>query len=216
MFAFQSFLDKFTTNPSSPVSTLINELNMYVETKLDSIQGERPQTPSLQLQVIRKPSGTIITVLLGSRSRNDIRTHYFGDVEHENKLPILYTASSHSDTQGEFVVARQAIENRRDSRRYVEWKTGAAPSTDIYLVEKMTGDPFILATLLGPDVNSDVVKLLPRDGLAVKDAICPPTEHPWITEDGWIAYGIHHLRCDSAQLRDYNHQIFVPGPPASI
>jgi hypothetical protein len=62
------------------------------------------------------------------------------------------------------VVARQAIENRRDSRRYIEWKTGAAPSTDIYLVEKMTGDPFILATLLGPDVNSDVVKLLPRDG----------------------------------------------------
>jgi hypothetical protein len=61
------------------------------------------------------------------------------------------------------VVAQQAIQNRPDSRRYVEWKHGEAPSADIYLVENSTGDPFILATLLGPDIMSDVVKSLPRD-----------------------------------------------------
>ncbi|KAF7331058.1 hypothetical protein MVEN_02446100 [Mycena venus] len=202
MFVFQSFLNKFTTNSSNLVSTLINELNTYVDAQLDSIQGGRPPTPPIQLQVVRKPSGTIVTVLLGSKTRTDIRTHYFGDVEHESKLPVLYTASSHSDTQGEFVVAQQAIRNRPDSH--------------IYLVENSTGDPFILATLLGPDIMSDVVKSLPRDpGMAVKDAICPPTEHPWITEDGWKAYGMHQLQCNSRRLQDYSHQIFVPGPPAS-
>ncbi|KAF7331072.1 hypothetical protein MVEN_02447500 [Mycena venus] len=213
MFAFQSFLDKFTTNPLGPVSTLINELNMYVDIKLDSIQWGRPRAPSLQLQFIRKLSGTIITVLHGSRSRDDIRRHYFGDVEHENKLPILYTARSLGDTQGEFVGPQYAIQHRPDSRRYVEWKHGEAPSTDIYLVEKMAGNPFILVTLLGSDVNSDLVKLLPRDGLAVKHAICPSTEDPWITEDGWEHFGMHHLRCNSPRLQDYSHQIFLPGPP---
>jgi hypothetical protein len=156
---------------------------------------------------------------------------YNPKVEQEGKLPVLYTATTVGATRGGFVVAQQAIASRLDSRKYVEWKGGAAPSTDIYLFEKRGGDPFILASLLGRSTESDVVILLARDEYvrlhsrctstdfllfrqAVKDVICPPTQEPWITDDGWIEFEMEGLRCNSAHLLDYNHQIFVPGPPS--
>ncbi|KAJ7794437.1 hypothetical protein B0H13DRAFT_2171329 [Mycena leptocephala] len=213
MFAFELFLSKFA--PNSPhLTTLINELNSYVGSKLDDIAGGRQQFDSPRLQVLRRPSGSIISVLLGSRTRDTIRMEYNPKVEQEGKLPVLYTATTVGATRGGFVVAQQAIASRLDSRKYVEWKRGAAPSTDIYLFEKRGGDPFILASLLGRSTESDVVILLARDEQAVKDVICPPTQEPWITDDGWIEFEMEGLRCNSAHLLDYNHQIFVPGPPS--
>ncbi|KAF7331071.1 hypothetical protein MVEN_02447400 [Mycena venus] len=213
MFAFESFLSKFAPVPSK-LSTLVNELKLYVDSKLDGIAGGREQFNAPKLQVLRRPSGSIIRVLLGSRTRDTIRMEYSPKVEQEGKLPILYTASTVGATRGEFVVAQQAIARRPDSRKYVEWKRGAAPSPDIYLFEKRGGDPFILASLLGRSADSDVVISLARDEQAVKDVICPPTKEPWITDDGWIEFEMEGLRCNSPRLLDYNHQIFVPGPPS--
>ncbi|KAJ6544254.1 hypothetical protein B0H19DRAFT_1380552 [Mycena capillaripes] len=210
MLAFKSILSKFTTIALYPLSRLMTTLNSYLDARLHSLQ--QSYTP-LELQVIRKPSGSIVTVLIGSNSRSDIQTAYCPEVAQMGKLPILYTTRAHRHSQREFVVAQQAILARPDSRKYVVWRHGVAPSTDIYLVEKMGEDPFILATLLGADIRSDVVIPLPRDGMAVKNAICQSSEDPWITEDGWVAYNMHDLRCNSSRLLDYNHQIFIPGPP---
>jgi hypothetical protein len=104
-------------------------------------------------------------LLPGSKSRNTIRDQYYRDPNVlERHLPILYTAITVGDIQGEFLVAQTAIEERPDSLKYVEWEDGDAPPlADIYLVEKiMGGDAFILATLLGSNVQSDVVRPLPR------------------------------------------------------
>ncbi|KAJ7347359.1 hypothetical protein DFH08DRAFT_1002131 [Mycena albidolilacea] len=212
----------------------MKELNSYVDVKVLPIDA-RSQFPPVELHVIRKPSGNIATVLFGSKSRNTIRDQYYRDPHVLDKhLPILYTATSKvGDTQGEFLVAQEAIEARSDSLKYVEWEDGDAPGkpaqtspegarpepprnplADIYLVEKiMGGDPFILATLLGPTVQSDVVRPLPRADRLVKDVIRSPTEQVWITDDGWVAYGMQDLKCDSDNLKDYQHQIFVRGPP---
>ncbi|KAJ7367504.1 hypothetical protein DFH08DRAFT_828673 [Mycena albidolilacea] len=215
MFALQLFLSKFKrTFPPNPLYKLMKELNSYVELKLISVEGGRSQFP-LELQVVRKPSGNIVTIMLGSKSRAILQDHYYRDPKvKEDKLPILYTTTTVGDTRDEFVVAQQAIAARPDSLKYVQWKNGAAPSTDIYLIEKTAGgDPFILATLLGNSIEFDVVKTLPRADRLIKDVICPPTEQPWITDDGWTAYGMQDLKCDSVHLSDYNHQIFVQGPP---
>lgn len=106
------------------------------------------------------------SLLPGSKSRNTIRDQYYRDPKvKENKLPVLYTATSTvGDTRGEFLIVQKAIEERPDSLKYVEWEDGDAPPlADIYLVEKiMGGDPFILATILGSSIESDVVRALPR------------------------------------------------------
>jgi hypothetical protein len=78
-------------------------------------------------------------------------------------LPILYTLSSHRESGDTFVVATQFIDMRSDSRKYARWDgTGNSTPPDIYVVEKIGSDAFILATLLGKDVESDVIVPLPR------------------------------------------------------
>ncbi|KAJ7235312.1 hypothetical protein B0H12DRAFT_149524 [Mycena haematopus] len=204
-------------SPPSHLSTLMKELDLYVNSKVDSLKVVPGSHANIQ--VIRKPSRVIVAVLIGSKTCDAIRKHYYPDPKVNNaKLPILYTATKTvGEITGEFLVAHQAISSRPDSRKFIQWEHGAAPSTDIYLVEKPAGDvPFILATLLGSTVESDVLKTLPRADRLIKDVICPPTEHPWIAEDGWVAYNMHELQSDSNQFKNYSHQIFVKGPPAHI
>ncbi|KAJ7886207.1 hypothetical protein B0H14DRAFT_3856707, partial [Mycena olivaceomarginata] len=161
-----------------------------------------------------------IQLTLGSKSRNTIRDQYYRDPKvKENKLPVLYTATSTvGDTQGEFLVVQKAIEERPDSLKYVEWEDGAAPPlADIYLVEKiMGGDPFILATILVSSIESDVVRALPRTELLVQEVICALiTEQPCIADDDWTADDMQDLRCNSVHLHNYQHQIFVKQPHGS-
>ncbi|KAJ7499838.1 hypothetical protein FB451DRAFT_1206773 [Mycena latifolia] len=213
VFAFQSLLGRFTPTAAHPLSTLMAVVNEHLDAKLDSIQSEHSFVP-LDLQVIRKPSGSIVAILIGSKSHYDIHAAYCPEIKQMGKLPVLYTSKTHNDYRpGEFVVAQPAIQKRPDSRKYVMWKDGPAPSTDIYLVEKMADDTFILATLLGREIESDVVLTLPRDGSAIRNILCPPSEPPWIAEEGWVKYKMHQLRCNSSRLLDYQHQIFVPGRP---
>ncbi|KAJ7683572.1 hypothetical protein B0H17DRAFT_1205080 [Mycena rosella] len=163
-FAFKSLLGKFAATSLDPLSTLMAVVNQYIDAKLNSIQPERT-FPPLDLQVIRKPSGSIVAILIGSKSHNDIQSTYCPEIEQMGKLPVLYTSQTHSDYgPSEFVVAQPAIQKRPDSRKYVVWNQGPAPSTDIYIVEKMGDDAFILATLLGREIDSDIVLTLPRDG----------------------------------------------------
>ncbi|KAJ6615508.1 hypothetical protein B0H10DRAFT_2040806 [Mycena sp. CBHHK59/15] len=210
MFALNSILEKFT-NPTDQLARLIQALQKYIDNKVD--RAEWAHFQPLELQVLRKTSGSIITILLGSKRPDHIQSVYCPEIDQMRMLPILYTSKEHKDTPpGEFVVARKALEARRDSRKYVQWKTGPPPP-DIYLVEKQGDDPFILATLLGTDVTSDVIMPLSRDSSTVKDAIRKPSEAPWITDDGWVAYNMTKLKCNSRRLIDYNHQVFVPGRP---
>ncbi|KAF8173844.1 hypothetical protein K438DRAFT_1771997 [Mycena galopus ATCC 62051] len=223
LVAFQSFLNQFRqTSPADPpiLLTLMQKLKAYVTAQIARLEVLPSRIP-LQIQVIKKPSGSIVTVLLGSESLTTIRRHYYCDPQlevreriREDKLPILYTATTTvGQTQGQSLWAQQAIHDRPDSRKYVEWREGANPLTELYLVENPTGgDPFILATLLGATKESDVVKALPRDDRLVKHVICPTDEHPWIADDGWIAWGMDTLQCNDPELHKYNHQIFVRGP----
>ncbi|KAJ7124529.1 hypothetical protein C8R44DRAFT_149079 [Mycena epipterygia] len=225
LFALKSLLTKFGTTPVAHLSRLMGVLDVYIKAKLDSIQPEGHQFPPLQLRIIRKPSGSIVSILFGSRSRDEIQSIYCPEIVQLEKLPILYMSKTHCNCRAdehenecqtcrrEFLVAKKPLRKRVDSRKYVVWNNEPG-FEDIYLVEKMGDDPFILVTLLGPDgISSDVTIPLQRDSRAVKDAICPPSVSPWIAEDGWADFGMKSLQCNSRYLLNYNHQIFVPGPP---
>ncbi|KAJ7250412.1 hypothetical protein C8J57DRAFT_684102 [Mycena rebaudengoi] len=208
-FTFKSVLAKFDP-PSDPnLAGLWVALQEYLDSKIQS-----HKFPPLKLQAIRKPSGNIVTVMRGNNTCDDIHSAYCPDVKKLNELPVLYTRSSHSESPDTFVVATQAIDDRPDSIKYVYWD-GTGNSTrppDIYFVEKIGSDAFILATLLGKDIESDVIVPLPQCSSAVKDAIQQPHGTTWITDDGWVKYQMDGLTCKDPRFRPYNHQIFVPGP----
>ncbi|KAJ7983099.1 hypothetical protein DFH06DRAFT_1172366 [Mycena polygramma] len=221
MLVYKSMLDKFTRNPPYPtLSTLVTVLTSYLVTKINDMTPEQREPGGVrpfELQVIRKTSGSIITILLGPNTRNKIQSIYY-PCKDLLKLPVLYTATAHNLhnlSQDGFVVAWQAIQARPDSRKYIVWNGGAAPSTDIYLVEPPAPEAFILATFLGDNLTSDVVRPFLRNSRHIKDALCE-NEAPWIAHDGWVAYGMHGLQCDARELRPYHHQIFVPGPPPRV
>ncbi|KAJ6473185.1 hypothetical protein C8R45DRAFT_408601 [Mycena sanguinolenta] len=203
----------------SNLSTLLRELNSYIQSQITSLEVDVVSSSPANIQIIRKPSGAIVAILFGSKSRDAIRKYYYRDPKvKDGKLPILYTVTKTvGEITSEFLVARQAITSRPDSLKYEPWESGDAPSTNIYLVEKPAGaDTFILATLLGSNVQSDVLKTLPRADRLIQDVIRLPNEHPWIAEDGWINWGMSDLRCDSGHFTNYGHQIFVKGPPAPV
>ncbi|KAJ7661497.1 hypothetical protein DFH06DRAFT_1192464 [Mycena polygramma] len=215
MLVFKAMLDKFTKNPPDPLPMLVAALTSYLEAKIVAMTPEQREpvgVPPFELQVIRKTSGSIITILLGSNTPNNIQSMYYPRINEELRLPRLYTATAHNLSQAGFVVAKQAIQARPDSRKYIVWNGGVAPSTDIYLVEPPAPELFILATFLGDNLTSDVVKPFTRSGRHIKDVLCE-NEAPWIAQDGWVAYEMHDLLCNAQKLRPYHHQIFIPGPP---
>ncbi|KAJ6454293.1 hypothetical protein C8R47DRAFT_1083141 [Mycena vitilis] len=213
---FKSMLDKFTRNPPDPLPMLVATLTSYLVTGIDAMTPEQREpvgVPPFELQVIRKTSGSIITILLGSNSPSDIQSMYYPGINEELRLPKLYTATAHNLSQDGFVVAQQAIQARLDSRKYIVWN-GVAPSTDIYLVEPPAPEYFILATFLGDNLKADVVKPFMRSR-HIKDVLCE-NEAPWIAQDGWVAYRMHELKCNAPELRPYHHQIFIPKAPQAL
>ncbi|KAJ7174457.1 hypothetical protein C8R46DRAFT_90401 [Mycena filopes] len=222
MVVFKRLLQHFRDTPAlhNSIRALIDESDRYIESRLVTMEAQRRPFRPVTLQLVRKASGSgsIVMIVVGPRSKAEIHTLYSRDIKKLDKLPKLYTATDHSQSHNEFVVAQQAIQSRPDSRRYVIWENGSDPApSELYLVEKLGDEPFILATLLGSDVNSDIVKTLPRNGLPVKAEICKAAqpEDSWITEEGWIAYNMDQLETTSPYLRNYHHQIFVPGPPTA-
>ncbi|KAJ7618496.1 hypothetical protein FB45DRAFT_931782 [Roridomyces roridus] len=223
LLAIQYLLDQFPTtgitSATSFMAPLMDALNTHITAKL----SQSPATAVAEataafvppdVRIIRRPSGSIIAILLGKQDRDEIHQTYCPEIQGLRELPVLYTSKTHEQCRRQFAVAQKAIQRWPDSPRYVMWTKGPAPSTDIYLVEKNGKDAFILATRLGheQDATKDVTITLAREGLTVRDAIRFLGEQEWISQDGWEEYGMDGLRCNDQRFKDYAHQIFVPGP----
>ncbi|KAF7354643.1 hypothetical protein MSAN_01377900 [Mycena sanguinolenta] len=201
-------------SPPSHLSSLMNELDSYVDAELQRNSIEADPSVRANIQVIRKPSGIILAVLFGPKTCYAIQTHYHPSAgDSYGLLPILFTTPisvGQALTTNEFLVARQAIASRGDSYKYAKWDGEPSAPTDIYLVEKPAGDnAFMLATILGPKLELDVVKTLPRTDRLIKDELS--YKDPWLAESGWLNYGMQDMKCNKDDFNDYGHQIFV-GP----
>ncbi|KAJ6473183.1 hypothetical protein C8R45DRAFT_408518 [Mycena sanguinolenta] len=211
----RSILEEFKKmSPPSHLSTLMEELDKYIDSEFKTRSLKVDPSSRANIRVIRKPSGIILAILFGPQTCYTIQTHYHPNAgDSEGLLPILFiTSKSVGEVTGEFLVAQQAIADRGDSRKYARWDNEPPAPTDIYLVEKPAGDnAFMLATILGSKLESDIVKTLPRNDRLIKDMLS--YKDFWLADSGWLNYGMQDMRCDEDGFKNYGHQIFV-GPSA--
>ncbi|KAF7301043.1 hypothetical protein MIND_00668100 [Mycena indigotica] len=223
-----------TTIPFNSLSKLMRFFKNYVDENIAVAEMDEQRFSSiygpLKFRTIRQPSGLrrIIHFVPDSLGHLDILIRYWcvpsGRALKPDKLPLLYTSTSHAQVTRTFVVSQIALARRSDSHVYVQWDGGPAndgSDSDLYLVEKDGGKTFILATLLGNLRSTDEVIPLPRHKASVMSLISPNTEE-WLSLDGWTAHGVATLPSNDPRLQTFHHQIFVPGrdfsadqPPAS-
>ncbi|KAJ7874492.1 hypothetical protein B0H14DRAFT_2569177 [Mycena olivaceomarginata] len=201
---FHSFLQKFLSPPPRD----------HIE------RNGIPQT--IPVHVVRKPSGDIITMIPG---RLDSPTQVFeyycpklidgSDFSASNKLPTLYKPAKHCDAtyRDQFVAAMQYLARRPNTMKLVPWTEGggALGGSDIYLAEIFRQKIFILATVLGPNEQLEVIVPFTwtHSDATVKKAI-EQTCEGWSSEANWReCEAQYNIKCTS--LCRYQHQLLVPG-----